>query len=167
MNIFDIYADVDTALWLQAETLGGSYTLRSVPSSPGRSTLTLKIINLDSLDSCSYLAHPVWISSWISSYHTIQGFVHTILLPYYILLDSESTRPNSWGWFKLHSSLRFPKVADTLLVQPYLLLLLCQHRLKIHFEKNSCQNLSQKVQNCQFYYALGASSKNAYLVSMN
>ena len=45
----------------------------------------------------------------------------------------------------LHSSLRFPKVADTLLVQPHLLLLLCQHRLKIHFEKNSCQNLSQKM----------------------
>ena len=101
MNIFDIYADVDTALWLQAETLGGSYTLRSVPSSPGRSTLTLKIINLDSLDSCSYLAHPVWISSWISSYHTIQGFVHTILLPYYSILAtflSHQSRqcPDNW-----------------------------------------------------------------------
>ena len=34
----------------------------------------------------------------------------------------------SWGWFKFQSSLRFPKVAR-------------QHRLKIHFEKNSCQNL--------------------------
>ena len=32
----------------------------------------------------------------------------------------------------LSSSLRFPKVAR-------------QHRLKIHFEKNSCQNLSQKM----------------------
>ena len=34
----------------------------------------------------------------------------------------------SWGWSKFQSSLRFPKVAR-------------QHRLKIHFEKNSCQNL--------------------------
>ena len=38
----------------------------------------------------------------------------------------------SWGWSKFQSSLRFPKVAR-------------QHRLKIHFEKNSCQNLSQKM----------------------
>ena len=48
-----------------------SYTLRSVPSSPGRSTLTLKNINLDSLDSCSYLAHPSWIAIYLNVHNSI------------------------------------------------------------------------------------------------
>ena len=45
--------------------------LRSVPSSPGRSTLTLKNINLDSLDSCSYLAHPSWIAIYLNVHNSI------------------------------------------------------------------------------------------------
>ena len=48
-----------------------SYTLWSVPSSPGRSTLTLKNINLDSLDSCSYLAHPSWIAIYLNVHNSI------------------------------------------------------------------------------------------------
>ena len=69
-DISNLYADADTRC-INLSRITRSYTLWSVPSSPGRSTLTLTNINLDSLDSWSYLAHPSWIAIYLNVHNSI------------------------------------------------------------------------------------------------
>ena len=100
-----------------------SYTLRSVPSSPGRSTLTLKNINLDSLDSCSYLAHPSWIAIYLNVHNSIvQLRDHNSCFSVLFVLSSSCLdfKLPYYSWFRpYHTTILLPYYYHTTILYIY------------------------------------------------
>ena len=100
-----------------------SYTLRSVPSSPGRSTLTLKNINLDSLDSWSYLAHPSWIAIYLNVHNSIvQLRDHNSCFSVLFVLSSSCLdfKLPYYSWFRpYHTTILLPYYYHTTILYIY------------------------------------------------